>query len=106
MVCWEREGRGWEVEARAKAQKPQHGRAATKKTESWLDRIMQGEEKPEPMRMILSSHDSVFGSYCGPADFLAACEQLWLLRCTGQGNSKSRICRSTAFGLACFASFA
>jgi hypothetical protein len=40
------------------------------------DRIMQKEEKPEPMRMILCGHDSVFRSYCGPADFLAAREQL------------------------------
>ena len=29
---------------------------------------MQREEKPKPMRMILSGHDSVFSSSCGPAD--------------------------------------
>jgi hypothetical protein len=46
-----------------------------RKTESWPDRIMQREEKPEPMRMILSGHDSVFRCSSGPADFLAACEQ-------------------------------
>jgi hypothetical protein len=43
--------------------------------------IMQREEKPEPMRMILSGHDSVLRSSCGPADFLAACEQFKLLQC-------------------------
>jgi hypothetical protein len=47
---------------------------------------MQREEKPEPTRMILSGHDSVLRSSCGPADFLAACEQLGLLQC----NSHTR----------------
>jgi len=41
------------------------------KTESWEDRIRQREEKPEPRRMMLSGHDSVFRSSCGPTESIA-----------------------------------
>src|ERR1019366_7367461 len=40
-----------------------------RKTESWQDKNMQRKEKPEPMRKILSGHDSVVKSSCGPADY-------------------------------------
>ena len=50
---------------------------------------MQREEKHEPMRMILCGHDSVFRSSCGPADFLAACEQLGLLQCREKSEGEA-----------------